>query len=234
MDIRKPKPIHNMREFLKEVGIIVLSIVIAISLEQTVEFFHWKNEVKIARQAIAAEIAVNNASFYARRIAFAPCMDRQIREAQAMIADIEAKRKPRPFTSFHLTSGSLISDSEWQADRASQVLTHFSRSELALLSRYYTRSGTLDGIRDQERAAWRELSLLRNPSAELGPAELNRLRVNLITAQEAETQIILNSTLQLRTSKGLGIATPPEDPLRVKSFCSMDEEQYMAFIKGRV
>ena len=33
MDIPKPKPIHNWRDFLKEVGIIVLGVCIALSAE---------------------------------------------------------------------------------------------------------------------------------------------------------------------------------------------------------
>ena len=233
MEIHKPKPVHSWRELLWEVGIIVLSIVIAISMEQLVETWHWSSEVKVARQAIAAEIATNNTKFFARRIVFAPCNDRQISEARAMIADIEAKRKPRPFTSFHLSSGSLLNDSEWQSERASQVLTHFPRSELALLSRYYTIVQHMDNYRDAEVAAWRELSLLRFPTAELGLAELNRLRVDIIAAQQAESLITLDSATQLRTSKQLGIPTPPVDPLLEKSFCSMDEEHYQAFLRSR-
>ena len=37
MEIHKPNPIHNFREFLKEVGIIVLGVLIALGAEQTVE-----------------------------------------------------------------------------------------------------------------------------------------------------------------------------------------------------
>ena len=36
MDIHKPKPIRNWREFLKEVGIIVLGVSIALAGEQAV------------------------------------------------------------------------------------------------------------------------------------------------------------------------------------------------------
>ncbi|MBV9062475.1 MAG: hypothetical protein JOY77_06055, partial [Alphaproteobacteria bacterium] len=40
MDIHKPKPIRNWREFLKEVGIIVLGVSIALGAEQAVEAIH--------------------------------------------------------------------------------------------------------------------------------------------------------------------------------------------------
>src|SRR3954463_14035841 len=50
MEIHRLKPIHSWRDFLKELGTIVLGITIAISLEQLVESWHWNSEVKIARQ----------------------------------------------------------------------------------------------------------------------------------------------------------------------------------------
>jgi len=40
MEFHKPKPVHSWREFLTEVGTIVLGILIALSLEQMVETWH--------------------------------------------------------------------------------------------------------------------------------------------------------------------------------------------------
>ena len=83
MEVHKPKPVRNWREFLKEVGIIVLGVCIALAAEQAVEWVHWRQEVAAARDALRAEIAFNDANAFARRIAYQPCMDRQINEAEA-------------------------------------------------------------------------------------------------------------------------------------------------------
>jgi hypothetical protein len=40
MDIHKPKPWHGVREVLKEVGTIVVSVLIALGAEQAVEAIH--------------------------------------------------------------------------------------------------------------------------------------------------------------------------------------------------
>jgi hypothetical protein len=45
MDIHKPKPFHNWREFLKEYGIIVLGVLTALGLEQAVEWAHHRSQV---------------------------------------------------------------------------------------------------------------------------------------------------------------------------------------------
>lgn len=44
MHIHRPKPLHGGREVLLEIGIIVVGIVIAVGLEQTVEFFHHRDQ----------------------------------------------------------------------------------------------------------------------------------------------------------------------------------------------
>lgn len=37
VDIHKPKPVHSIREFLSEIGVIVVGIAIALTGEQLVE-----------------------------------------------------------------------------------------------------------------------------------------------------------------------------------------------------
>jgi hypothetical protein len=57
MDIHKPKPWHGVREFLKEFGVIVLGVLVALGAEQSVEWLHRQAEVRDAREALRAEIA---------------------------------------------------------------------------------------------------------------------------------------------------------------------------------
>ena len=55
MDIHKPKPWHGVREFLKEIGTIVIGVLIAIAAEQTAEAFRLRVEdVQISRQVLLA------------------------------------------------------------------------------------------------------------------------------------------------------------------------------------
>ncbi|MBV9548833.1 MAG: hypothetical protein JO256_04075, partial [Alphaproteobacteria bacterium] len=100
MDIRKPKPTHSWRDFLTEIGVIVIGVAIALAGEQAVEWLHWQSEVGTARQAIFAEMADNNSRYFARRVAIAPCMDRQISEADEILTALEEKRPPGKFTNF--------------------------------------------------------------------------------------------------------------------------------------
>lgn len=75
MDIHKPKPIHGVREVLKEYGIIVLGVLTALALEQAVEAFHRAHEVEIAQQSLDAELTID-AEYAYRLRATKACADK--------------------------------------------------------------------------------------------------------------------------------------------------------------
>src|SRR4051812_20799371 len=100
LDIHKPKPIHSWRGYLKEYAIIVVGVLTALAAQQAAEWWKWQSDVSSARTALAAEAAGINA-YFAFRIAIAPCVERQSREAEAIIADLLARKPPRRFTVFH-------------------------------------------------------------------------------------------------------------------------------------
>ena len=59
MHVHAPKPPKNWRELLVEIGVIVVGIVIAIGLEQTVEFFHHQHQREALTQALRRDGRVN-------------------------------------------------------------------------------------------------------------------------------------------------------------------------------
>jgi hypothetical protein len=233
MDIHKPKPIHNWRELFKEIGIIVIGVSIALAAEQGVEWWHWHNEVVAAREVLHEEIAGNNNRFFARRLAIASCFERQFREADAILSDLEAGRTPGKFTVYRYGSGSVITDAEWQSERASQVLTHFPRAERTLMSRYYAG---LPGFNDwivTEGQAWRELTGLKNPLQGLTPSDLMHLRVSLQTARTMLSLINNNAPRMQRLSDQLGVGEPVVNASAVKNFCTMDDDHYYQIPNNR-
>jgi hypothetical protein len=61
MEIHKPRPWHGARELAKEIGVIVIGVLIALGAEQVVRSLHERNEIREAREALHAEL-VNDAS----------------------------------------------------------------------------------------------------------------------------------------------------------------------------
>ena len=77
MDIHKPKPIHGWREFLKEVGIIVLGVLIALGAEQAVARLHELRLADETRATARAELSAGLRNFINRR-AIQACIDRRL------------------------------------------------------------------------------------------------------------------------------------------------------------
>ena len=232
MDIHKPKPVRSWRELFTEIGIIVLSVCIALAAEQAVEWFHWHSEVSIARKALQDEITTID-RFYIRRISLAPCAARQEQETRTILDSLDGKGNPVSFTAFHHGAGSLLVDSEWQSERSAQVLTHFPRAELALMNRYYALLPSIVGWIEAENVAWSELSVLQNPPAQLDPSDITRLRGQLDRGHRLNFLIILNGYRMLKLSDQAGIVRPKLERGPIDDYCkASDNKSEAIFLKA--
>jgi hypothetical protein len=131
MDIHKPKPFHNWREFLKEYGIIVLGVLTALGLEQAIEAYHEREQVKASADAVDAELhlELSKAKF---QLSFKDCTDRQlVALANAIGRDDQAE--VRRLMSGRTFAGPMAwSNSAWQALHASDVSNYLdTRRQLA-------------------------------------------------------------------------------------------------------
>jgi len=95
MDVHKPKPAHNWREFLSEIGTIVCGILIALGLEQAVEAAHWSEKVTEAKEAIHREL-VQATVFGEERIHQRQCRDTYLADLTTAVAASPAQWTPRP------------------------------------------------------------------------------------------------------------------------------------------
>src|SRR3954469_20288622 len=79
MHIHLPKPLHGWRQFVGEVGIIVIGVLIALGAEQIVETLHWRAETRATRDALFSEIS-DNLSAAKFRAMQEPCVERRLNE----------------------------------------------------------------------------------------------------------------------------------------------------------
>jgi hypothetical protein len=114
MRFKLPKPLHGWREFVGEVGIIVLGVLIALGAQQVVETIQTQQRIKETRAALDAELSRNLAAFewrVSQRGCLRPRVDELNRWATAMAAGQPVAFKqeitpPRYFT---------INKTVWQA-----------------------------------------------------------------------------------------------------------------------
>ena len=78
MDIHKANPVHGWRDFAKEVGIIVLGVLIALGAEQIAQAVHWRYQVEQSRQAMRLELSEDDALQALARVSVTGCLDLQL------------------------------------------------------------------------------------------------------------------------------------------------------------
>jgi hypothetical protein len=195
LDIHKPKPVRNWREFLTEVGTIVLGVCIALTAEQAVEWWHWRNQVAEARGIIASEMAGNLAGV-AVRLGAEACVESRLDEL-GRILDAAARSGSLPAVgNIGVAPRNNLSTGAWDSIVASQTATHFPRAELADLAVNYYYVQRAFGYVPAESQAWYTLASIVGPGRRLDPASEAELRTSLSLARGySRSMVALSSNL---------------------------------------
>lgn len=171
-----PKPLHGWREFVGEVGIIVLGVLIALGFGQIVEQFQWRQEVRTTRQALSDEL-VATANQGAERLAVETCLRDRIAELAAKLNATDGRWTADPMRlakgarlSPHWDERSMTrvyavplrgwSHDAWDTAKSTGTLNHISHDELASYSAVYSEIDAIAGLRDQEILLESKLSFL--------------------------------------------------------------------------
>lgn len=162
VDIHKPKPVRNWREFLTEIGTIICGILIALSLEQVVSILDWNRRVAETREAVGLELGENLGRMEVR-LRLERCLDQRL-DVLANIVDRAAntgtlpplpKLRSPPYT----TWGSGV----WGSAVSAQTASHFPADELRRYGRFYSLVGVIAAAEPQEEAVWTTLFELAGP-----------------------------------------------------------------------
>ncbi len=199
-DIHKIKPVHGWREFIGEVGIIVLGVLIALTAEQIAEAIHWHLKASEARTAIAHEIA-NDVSNYAERIVIQPCLEAQLDRIEAHVID-SGKGTPLPlqqdakwaFVFMHPERA--WSNQVWNSSAAEGTQSHLPDETRLGLEEYY---GVLNRMRDRSDAEDAAADALLALSKPIAIDSTSRFQlVQLIEAERSRSSdMTLNAKHQL-------------------------------------
>ena len=206
----KSHPIHRWREFLKEIGIIVIGVLIALAAQQGVEGIHWANEVRDAHEGLRTEMTQAN-SVFAFRVTADSCINRRL-DTLSQITERAAAHEPVPrLGPVQPDIANALIDSDWEAYRASQVLTHFKHPELENYGAYYDQLEHVWNWIVVEHGAWDALDRLQGDPARLGPEDFARLRDALSRARTSNKYIVLVAREELQRSARIGIPVPGTD-----------------------
>lgn len=219
LDVHPPhEPAHTWKSFFIHIATIVIGLLIAVGLEQSVEWIHWREKVAQARESIHDETA-NNGRYFVLRGATRECISKRLNMLRGVVDAIAAHRPVEPIGRTNPEVGRPLADAIWESERASQTLTHFPRDELAKLSTVYASLVSLRRWEAQELNAYSNIAVIEGDPRRLGAEDLALLRQNIEMAETMNGYTAVVGARQLAQFEALGIQLPSADPSRVADAC---------------
>jgi hypothetical protein len=209
MEIHKPKPWHGWREFLKELGTIVLGVLIALGAEQAVEWLHWRHQVEVASEAIAFDLK-RTVGGAAAQDAHTVCTVERLREMDAVIDQAQRTGRLPPFGWSFLPPSASWTFESWSALTSGQILSHFPNREQIILSGLAGELERMRQTRREESEDWSTLQMLSGPGRPIGDAELAQARMALIHARRDASGLKRSARLVEGFVARSGLLTPAE------------------------
>ena len=221
MEIHRLKhPIHGLREFLKEVGIIVLGVLIALGAEQAVEALHWRHETEATEETLRDEIR-SSLNFASERIIMFSCDAQRVRELYEQLRgstrrwQAPAAWAGSPFiASFPQVLGTPHrpwATGIWDVAVADGALAHLPRSEVEAYSGIYREVEQLRALEEDVDRIVRALEPLAYDQS-LDDAHRFALEGELAQLDVDERRMALVSGQLIEVARHNGI-TPERDAL---------------------
>ena len=213
MHFHLPKPLHGWREFVGEVGIIVVGVLIALGAEQAVETYHWQTKVSEARTQLRHEVG-NDLALFDDRISQQQCVTRRINELAVIVTEASATGHLPPLGPISGPGSYTYPTSVWESHIAAETMTHFPAEQTAAISRAYRFIGLARESSREEEQAWLMLKTMVGPGRPIDPASISRLveALEVARAKNFELKFLKETIFRVLVKGGLGSDFPEVDP----------------------
>lgn len=205
MDVHKPKPVHSWRDFLVEIGIIVIGVTIALAGEQIVETIHWRNVVSAQRDILKSVVEANLGSVKARAVQQA-CVDARLAELKTVFERHAAGQPLQMKGPVGRPQNNSVGNEIWDLAVRSEALNHMPLEERAVFAGAFSNYANLLALRDDADRSWIDLAALDTPELlEEGDWVLLRRAYAQLLAKEARIKQVDEYVLQTQTA---GVPVP--------------------------
>jgi hypothetical protein len=203
--------IHTWKSFFIHIAAIAVGLLIAIGLEQTVEYFHHRHQLREARKELSVELQDNRRQL-AKNLDAVPKLKTQLDTAMVLLRAALASHDPSfPKLEFSWYSSNGIAWPEngaWQTLRQSGSLTLMPHEEL---KRYTYLYDGIAAVMDAATAFAMQTDMAsalaqRSPDAKVLPGDIQEL---IAATAQCQGKLAFFATLLQIEKLGLDNATSP-------------------------
>jgi hypothetical protein len=210
MEIHKPKPVHGWRELLSEIVVIVIGVSIALAAEQLVEALHWREQLKGAHEALAADMA-NVLGMAAEREGFSNCLEQHLNHLADDIDEASRTGRLPPQGAMHRAPPRLWRLNSWDGLAAAGIGPHLPRAELLGVSQMAFYLSVAEQADVDETRQWTRLYAMVGPGRAAETGELNDLRAALSAARGDAKSLRLAAAQIARAIEGTKLVSNDEE-----------------------
>lgn len=172
------------RKFLREVGSIVLGVLIALAIGELADTARWKWRVNNNLRAIGVELGGARVNLM-QRSATQPCMERRIAQIGIILRQARQTHRLPVVDAIGYPPSQLVVDSAFQVAQSDGVLLHMDLKRARRLAATYTLVTTAYlSLTEQEHQSWRTLRLVENAPGDIDSDLLASLLQAWSDAQE--------------------------------------------------
>jgi hypothetical protein len=188
VEVHHAHPVKSWREFVTEIGVIVVGILVALALDQAAERYQEHRFAAEARDAVRAEVSENLYWVDLRQRA-EPCIGRRLQEIGAIL-DLAEQGKAHPVPRrLGMVPHIKLTELRWQANASGGRASLFSGDEQRLFDNYYFSTDQLLQYQAQEENVWSGLRALQGESR-LTPETIHDFRKLLAQAKYYNWRIL--------------------------------------------
>ncbi len=179
LDVHAHQAVHTWKDFFVHIATIVIGLLIAISLEQSVEFFHHRHRVAEAREALRLELRLNVNRFEAETEGFrrfVPILQTNLAIFQYLQQHPGAPLASWPGALDWNYINFIYLDNAWKTAQQSGVLEYMPADEVRHYAAIHRRLDILNDLIVARRAAVSRAAMytIAQPNASLlSPAQID-------------------------------------------------------------
>jgi hypothetical protein len=194
MHIHKPKPLHGVREFLWEIAVIVIGVLIALSAEQIVQSFEWRDKIRRAHEEMGNEISADDGPQVLERLALTDCVEASLRTIRSEVESGASRTMVLHAIDRYGVPGHTWDSQAFDTARAEGVTMHGSWQDLAWWNLFFYAMPSLNQGAEREFDDGAALGAISRTGSPLGEEEKARIILAVETLSRDNRRMTAGAT----------------------------------------
>jgi hypothetical protein len=196
-----PRRHAGLKHFLREFVGVTMGVLLALILEQAVEYWRERERVSDTRDSMNEEVA-DFSEIFVLRNRLDPCVTRKLGQLDAFIA---GKGPAAPVRDVGRPNYYFSSRGAWNSNVADQIARHLGATTVKQYGELYQGMNEYLGLSRDEQAQWVTLQTLEGDADPITPDRKARLREALAGARNTDLLLMATARQMLADAKALGI-----------------------------